>query len=123
MAIGRDVTPHAPIDRGTLHTVCGLEFGSATDRPSGRCRGELLLLRHDALLTYLIVAVCSILLRIHMILLLRDVAHLWLFSIQCNSFNCLSSISFMIVYFCSRTFSEFGLPSYFLKRCLRLRAT
>ena len=34
MAIGRNVAPHARIDRGTLQAISGLQFGSAADRPS-----------------------------------------------------------------------------------------
>ena len=79
MAIGRDVAPHARIDRGTLQAVSGLQFGSAADRPSRRSRGEMLLLLHHILLTYLVVAIYSILLRIHVILLLKSLSHLSLF--------------------------------------------
>lgn len=78
MAIGRNVAPHARIDRGTLQAVSGLQFGSAADGPSRRSRGKMLLLHH-ILLTYLVMAVCSILLRIHVILLLKSLCHLSLF--------------------------------------------
>ena len=79
VAIGRNVAPHARIDRGTLQAVSGLQFGSAADPPSRPSRGKMLLLLHHILLTYLVVAVDSILLRIHVILLLKSLCHLSLF--------------------------------------------